>query len=204
MTAKELILDFITLLFIIFLGVFSLVYFVLGDKFHLVLEFLRALIPLSFFGLLLAFKLRTNEKRKKKRESEGNLEMELWLSYIDKAKSEYFLYSLPVVLIFIPVVSTGTLDIFDVLQAGTCFALAYLWQRSLFRKKGEYDKKGITIKINYSDKIKGDALAFSLPIITLLLPSIFLTPLDKYDIAQAIVVFMIAVFWQYFIFSKEI
>lgn len=204
MTAKDLFIDFLNLVFLISLIIFSLFYFVLEDNFHLALKFLRSLIPLSFFGLMLAFRLKLNEKRRKKKEREGGLEMELWLSYMDKAKSEFFLYSLPITILFIPMAFTMTANILDILQALTVFVLAYLWQRILFIKRGSFDREGISIKLKYSDKIKGDVLTFSLPLIVLLLPSIFLIPLDVCDIAQATTVFLISVFWQFFLFSKEV
>ncbi|HMB65979.1 MAG TPA: hypothetical protein VKO42_03805 [Patescibacteria group bacterium] len=203
MKAGEMLIDFALFVALIVFSISCFVYFILGDRFDLILEFLRSLIPFSFFGVLLAFKLKSNEKRKKKKERDGNLETELWFSFMDKAKSEYFLYSLPIIIIVLPILYGSGLDIFDVLKALVIFALSYSWQRLLFTKKGSYDKQGITVKINYTDKIKGDIMVFSLPLIMILLPSIFLVPLSNLDLVQAALVFVIAVVWQQFLFSKQ-
>jgi len=203
MKAGEMLIDFALFVALIVFSISCFVYFILGDRFDLILEFLRSLILFSFFGVLLAFKLKSNEKRKKKKERDGNLEMELWFSFMDKAKSEYFLYSLPIIIIVLPILYGSGLDIFDVLKALVIFALSYSWQRLLFTKKGSYDKQGITVKINYTDKIKGDIMVFSLPLIMILLPSIFLVPLSNLDLVQAALVFVIAVVWQQFLFSKQ-
>lgn len=203
MKAGEMLIDFAIFVTLIVFSISCFVYFILGDRFDLILEFLRSLIPFSFFGVLLAFKLKSNKKKKKKKERDGNMEMELWLSFMDKAKSEYFLYSLPTIIIVLPIIYGSGLDIFDILKAIAVFALSYSWQRLLFTKKGSYDKQGITIKINYTDKIKGDIIVFSLPLIMILIPSTFLVPLSNLDLFQAALVFIAAATWQQFLLSKQ-
>lgn len=203
MRAKDIFLDFLNLLFLIFLIISSLVYFILGDNFEQVIKIMKALTPLSFFGLLIAFKLRMNKKRKNKKEREGNLTMELWFCYGDKAKSEYFLYSLPLVLLIIPVIRGHLPEITDILKALAVFGGGLWWHRHLFITKGESQKNGISVYMSYIDKIKGDVVIFFFPVIVILISAVF-SVVGIMDLVQAALVLILGILWQQFLLSKEV
>lgn len=74
MNAQDLFIDFINLLFLIFLIIFCLVYYILWGNFAYFQEFFKFLIPVAVFGVLFVAKLHFSKKMKKKREREGKLE----------------------------------------------------------------------------------------------------------------------------------
>ena len=122
---------------------------------------------------------------------------------MDKAKSEFFFYSLPLIVLAIPLISLKSLSYINVIQAGAVLLMSYAWHYFLFNRKGSRQEDGFYIEMEYSDRLKFDAFIFSLPFIVIIVPLIFFESFNNINFAQAIAVFTISTFWQRFIFNKE-
>lgn len=135
MTAKETILDFINLIFLVALIGFFILFFISGDNFAVFTSLMKALVPVSFFGILLLIKVRLGRHQAKKREAENNLDITLTLTYFDKIKTDFAVFSLPIVVLAIPIILVRKIDVFDIFQALTAFLIFYFWVKFLFKKE---------------------------------------------------------------------
>jgi len=88
MTAKDLILDFINLIFIIFLVSFCIIFFIAGNHFAQFIEIIKTLVPLAIFGIIFLIKLKIARQQEKKRERENNFDIILYLTCFDKLKTD--------------------------------------------------------------------------------------------------------------------
>ena len=135
MSAKDLLITFINTVFLIIVVGLTIVYFIAGDNFLVFKQIMESLVPFGCFGLLFLVNLRFWRQDAKKKEREGNLEVTLHLTFVDKLKSDIFLFSLPVVLMGIAFAANGKVGLADVLEALMVFIIAYLWEKWLFSKE---------------------------------------------------------------------
>jgi hypothetical protein len=135
MSGKDLIIDFAGLLFLIALISFCIFYFIVGNRIAVVSEMMKALAPLGFFGVILLLKLRLNQKEGRKRQEESNNDIVIYLTFMDKLKSDLILYILPILAIFIIMLGGYKIDLVLFIQACVIFAVSYFWQKSIFNKQ---------------------------------------------------------------------
>lgn len=135
MTAKDTILEFINLIFLVLLIGFCIFFFVSGDRFAAFTVLLKSLTPVAFFGIILLIKNRFNRQQVRKRQEENNLDITLRLTYFDRLKTDFVVFSLPMIVLLIPIIFVRKIDALDLLQASAAFAIFYFWQKFLFKKE---------------------------------------------------------------------
>jgi hypothetical protein len=135
MKAKEMFLDFLNVAFFILIVVFAIFFFVLWGYFDSFVELLKNLGPFIIFGAGLAITLKIDAKRYKKRKAEGNLDIMLQLTYIDKIKTDITIFGLPLLLCFIPLIMRGTVNLTNLFQAVMAFLIIMLFRQSMFSKE---------------------------------------------------------------------
>lgn len=135
MTAKDTILEFINLIFLVILIGFCIFFFVSGDRFAAFAVLMKSLTPVAFFGILLLIKNKLNRQQVRKRQAENNMDITLRLTYFDRLKTDFVVFSLPMVVLLIPILFTKKIDALDMLQALVAFAIFYFWQKLLFKKE---------------------------------------------------------------------
>lgn len=135
MSAKDLFLDFLNYLFIVLLSVFLLLFFIKGDRLILFVEFMRAFLPLAFFGLIFLIKLKMGRLELARAKEEARPELVLYLNYLDKFKSDLLVFSVPIITIVIALLGGDGVDLVDFFQATLLFLIVYLWQNYLFKKR---------------------------------------------------------------------
>jgi len=135
MTIKDTILEFVNLVFLVILVGFCIFFFISGDNFEKFTVLMKSLVPVSFFGILLLIKTKINRHQIRKRKEENNMDITLRLTYFDRLKTDFVVFSLPMVVLLIPILFTKKIDTPDMLQALAAFAIFYFWQKFLFKKE---------------------------------------------------------------------
>lgn len=136
MNAKNLIIEFINMIFMIVLILFCVIYFLAFDRFAAFTQIMESLMPIAVFGILFLIKMKLNRRVLKKRKNEDNLEIVLYLNYFDKFKTDILTYLMPMAIIFVAFIINKNVDSVDILQAIIAFLLFYFWQKILFKKEG--------------------------------------------------------------------
>ena len=134
-TAKDIFIDFINLIFGLTIIGLSIIYFIAGNHFETFRRIMESLAPFGVLGIffLIAFKLW--RQKAKKREREGNMNISLELTFVDKLKSDLFVFLLPAVVLGIAFIANGRVALTDVFSAAAVLALAYLWEKWIFSKE---------------------------------------------------------------------
>lgn len=135
MSAKDLIIDFINLIFAILVIGGAILYFIAGDHFENFKNIIAALSPFALFITLLLIKIKFSQEEKKKREREGNMDLILRLNFIDKTKSDIFMFSLPVIVCLIAYIVNREITLTNFFQAAAVLIIAYWWKKWLFSKE---------------------------------------------------------------------
>jgi hypothetical protein len=135
MRAKDILIDFINFVFGIIIIGLAILYFIAGDNFENFRRILESLAPLAVLAVIFLINLKLWREKAKKKEREGNLELTLQLSFIDKLKSDIFLFILPAAVLGVAFVINKKVGPTDVLEALVVFVVAYLWQKWLFGKE---------------------------------------------------------------------
>ena len=65
-----------------------LMYFIVGDNFESFKDTMQSLAPFCLFGVVFLARMKFTRKVLKKKNRENNLEINLYLTYIDKLKSD--------------------------------------------------------------------------------------------------------------------
>jgi uncharacterized membrane protein YbhN (UPF0104 family) len=134
-TAKDIIIDFINLIFFLIIVGLTIIYFIAGDNFDNFRRFLESLAPFGGLSILFLLNFKFWREKAKKKEREGNFDLTLRLNFMDKLKSDIFIFSLPASSLLIIFIASGKVGIVDILAAGVVFILAYFWQKWLFSKE---------------------------------------------------------------------
>jgi hypothetical protein len=134
-TAKDLLIDFINFVFAIIIIGLAILYFISGDNFENFRRILESMAPLAVLGVIFLINLKFWREKQKKKEREGNMDLVLQLTFIDKLKSDVFLFLIPAAVLLIAFAANKTVGPTDILAALTVFALAYFWQKWLFGKE---------------------------------------------------------------------
>jgi hypothetical protein len=135
LTAKDLLIDFINFIFFLVIVGFCILYFIAGDNFNVFRLVLESLVPFGVLGAFFLINLKFWRQKARKKEREGNLGIILELNFIDKLKSDLFLFVLPVAVLAIAFAARGRVGAVDISAGGAVFAIAYFWQKWLFSKE---------------------------------------------------------------------
>jgi hypothetical protein len=135
MTAKGLIIDFLNLIFLLLVVGLTIIYFIAGDNFDNFKRIMESLAPFGGLGILFLVNLKFWRQKAKKKERDGDFDVNLHLTVVDKLRSDFFLFLLPICVLLIAFAANGKVGVLDVIEAGTVFIVAYLWQKWLFSKE---------------------------------------------------------------------
>lgn len=134
-TAKDILIDFLNLVFTLVIVGLSILYFIAGDNFENFKRILESLVPLGILAILFLINLKIWREKAKKKEREGNMDIIIKLTFFDKLKSDIFLFLLPAGLLAIAFFANGKVGLIDILEASMVFVLSYFWQKWLFSKE---------------------------------------------------------------------
>lgn len=134
-TAKDIFIDFLNFVFGIVIVGLSILYFIAGDNFENFKRTLESLIPFGFLGIFFLVNLKLWREKAKKKEREGNMDITIRLTFIDKLKSDLVLFIVPATILLIAFFVKKRLGLIDVFEASSAFAIVYIWQKWLFSKE---------------------------------------------------------------------
>ena len=135
MSAKDLILDFLNLFFILLLIAFCIIYFIAGNHFSAFYLFLESMAPLAFFGIIFLVKIKITRSEIKRRKSHGNTELVLDLNIFHKLASDMVVFGAPILLGLLIYKARGRLDAIDIIFLIMVFLIMFFWQRYIFSKE---------------------------------------------------------------------
>jgi len=135
MSPKDLILDFINLVFMVILIAFCILYFVAGDHFFVFSLFMKSMIPLAFFGIIFLIQLKITRDEIKVRKKEDKTELVLYLNIFHKLASDIIVFCTPILLGFFIYEVRGSLDAIDIILLSIMFLIMFFWQKYLFSKE---------------------------------------------------------------------
>ena len=194
--AKDLIIDFFNYALLLFLIIFCLIFFIVGNRLAVFTEFIKLLMPLAYFGIFFLVRLKFDREALRKRKKEGNLnEIIKYLTKLDKIKDLIIISILSIIILIIAMID-GYVDVFDILQAIIAFLTMFFWHLALIRKGKNINE---SMCITYFDKIKDEMVIFLLPIIII---SIVLVNknVNMVDFLQAFIPFLAIYVWhQYYL-----
>lgn len=134
MSAKNILIDFINYLFIILLVLLCFLYFIDPERFRAFTELMRAMVPLAVFSIIFLVKLKFIRIELENKKEEGSTDIVLFLVFFDKVKADLVTFGIPMLIILLKLVITGTVEIVDILAAAISFVGLYAWHRYLFNK----------------------------------------------------------------------
>lgn len=134
MSAKDLILDFLNLVFLILLIVFCIFYFISGDHLSDFSLFLQSMVPLAFFGILFLIQLKIIRREIREKKNEQNTEIVLYLNVFHKLFSDIVVFCTPILLGLVIYQANGILGATDIIILSVLFLIMFSWQKYLFSK----------------------------------------------------------------------
>lgn len=132
MSAKDLILNFLYLAFLILLIGGAIIFFIQGDRFSAFATFLRNAWPIAFLLAGLAFKLRLTQNEKARGEGTGNSLRTITLDYSDKMKAECMVFACPLAILCIAAFSEDGVRAVTIVQSIIVLVIVYLWHKYLW------------------------------------------------------------------------
>ena len=135
MSPKDLLLDFLNLIFLVLLIAFCVFYFIAGDNFAIFTLFMKAMVPLAFFGIIFLVRLKMTRSEIKKRKSEDNTELVLYFNIFHKLMSDIVVFLTPVLLGLLIYLARGFLEAADVILLIVVFLIMFFWQKYIFSKE---------------------------------------------------------------------
>src|SRR3989338_1097442 len=133
MRAKDLAVDFINFIFLLFLISAAIIFFINKDNFDAVLTVIKYSAPISFFIILFLIKSKLDQRELRDRRGRGNMDILLNLTFYDKIALDLILFSSPIIILLISSL-TGKPNLTDLLQAAAVFLIFYFWQKHFFGK----------------------------------------------------------------------
>jgi hypothetical protein len=134
MSAKDIIIDFVNYLFIILLVLLCFLYFINPERFREFTELMRAMVPLAVFSIIFLIKLKILRLEFESKKEEGSTDIVLFLNFFDKVKADLVTFGVPMLIIILKLIITGTVEISDIFIASISFVLLYFWHRYIFDK----------------------------------------------------------------------
>lgn len=135
MSPKDLIIDFLNLIFIVLLVSFCILYFIAGDNFAVFTVFIKSMVPLAFFGIIFLVKLKIARKEIKRRSGAGNTEIVLYLNIFNKLMSDIIVFFTPILLGVLIYIVRNSLGAADIVLLIIVFLIMFFWQKYLFEKE---------------------------------------------------------------------
>lgn len=134
MGAKDMFIDFLNIVFSILIIIGAIFVFALWGYFDTFTELLKNLAPIGIFGLGFIVTLKLKTKKYQKKKGEGNLDISLHLTYMDKIKMDLLTFGLPLIICLIPLMAEGVVNSTHILQAIIVFIIMALFTQHLFNK----------------------------------------------------------------------
>jgi hypothetical protein len=131
MTARQLIVEFVNVVFTILVISFFVLFVIVGGRLELISEFMKMLVPISLFLLILMIRFRISRNIYKNKQQDEETDLTLYLSYFDKMKVELVVYGLPI-LILLPSLIAQSMDQADIVQALIAFIAGWYVLRIIF------------------------------------------------------------------------
>ena len=130
--AIDMFMDFLNVIFFILIVAFAIFFFILWQYFDSFLELMKNFAIFGVFGLGLIITLKLDYERYKKRKAEGNLGIELNLTYKTKMVANITIFALPLLLCLLPLLFQGTVSLLNLFQALLAFFIILAYRQSLF------------------------------------------------------------------------
>lgn len=139
-TAKDLLIDFLNLVFLVVLVGFVLSFFIVGDRFGVFIKIMRSLIPIAVFLIIFLIMLKIKRMAfKEKQTGEMNEEKTvLYLGRFDLLKWDIVIFLLPVIILLLAFFIDKEVTITDIIQATIALLLMYHWKKLLLNKGDIY------------------------------------------------------------------
>lgn len=71
------------------------------------------------------------------------------------------------------------------------------------KKRARESNLGISLELTYYDKLMSDFIVFLIPIAILVVPLFMVGKIDKIDLIQSLIAFIVMGLWQKYLFNKE-
>lgn len=94
-------------------------------------------------------------------------------------------------------------SLFPLAIFGVFFLIKTKFGRYEFKKRRDESNLGIALQLTYIDKLLGDLIAFTLPILIIAIALFFNGKVDFIDIIQASAAFLAMYLWEKRLFNKE-
>lgn len=196
--AKEMIIEFVNTVFLIFLIYFSLFYYILGDALGEFNRILKLIAPLALFASPLVYIFRERRPQYKKFKKENTLnEVINYITRNDIILDRVIIITLPLIILGISIYDLH-LQATDLIQAFVVF-LIMLGRHLMFFFKRENIER--IIQVTNFDKMKDEIIIFSLPLLVMSVGSA-LRSINKTDYFQAVTVFVVMYAWHKYLFKE--
>jgi len=198
--ASGFFFDFVETVLAIALGSFVLFYFILGDRFFLAQQIVKAVTPLSIFLIIFLIKTRINRRKIKKLKKDDKFdEIFVELTAEDKRRDFYIIVIAVISVILLPLLTDRIIYGEDLAQSFSILLLLFLWHSYMFRKRDH----GEAMYVNKIDKARDEIFIFVIPVVALLAP-LMIVNVDLIDILQAIISYGIVYLWRNYMYRHAI
>jgi len=132
MSAKNLLIDFISMVVLIALIAFVLFYLILGNRFDAFVGLMRSLAPIAIFLILflVVIKIKRIELNKKS-EFEGDKDIVIHLRFMDLLKWDIIVFLTPVIFLLIALAIDEQVVLKDVIQAIVSLLIMYFCKKKI-------------------------------------------------------------------------
>jgi hypothetical protein len=134
-TAKDIFIDFLNLVFTLVIVGLSILYFIASDNFENFKRILESLVPFGVLAIFFLVNLKIWREKAKKKEREGNMDITIRLTFIDKLKSDLILFLVPAAVLLVAFFIKKSVGLIDIFEALIVFIIVFLWQKWLFSKE---------------------------------------------------------------------
>jgi len=198
--ASGFFFDFVETVLAIALGSFVLFYFILGDRFFLAQQIVKAVTPLSIFLIIFLIKTRINRRKIKKLKKDDKFdEIFVELTAEDKRRDFYIIVIAVISVILLPLLTDRIIYGEDLAQSFSILLLLFLWHSYMFRKRDH----GEAMYVNKIDKARDEIFIFVIPVVALLAP-LMIVNVDLIDILQAMISYGIVYLWRNYMYRQAI
>lgn len=201
MKVKEMIIDFISYIFLLLIIIFSIIYFIAGDRLESFGKFLHAFIPFSYFCLIFILKFKAFNKKYqdyKYYKQERNLdEIIIYFTRFDLIRNIFFIILSSIFVILIAIYNQ-TVNLNDFIQSLLAFVVLLFSHILLFHRKKD---AVVDTYATVLDKMIQELIIFILPVI-IYLPAFGQNDSKIIDVVQSLSAFLIMYFWNKFLFKN--
>lgn len=199
MKAKELMFEFLEIIFLTILILFFFVYLFLGGHYAWAKKIFLISGFVSLSSIFFIRRLKSRKQEIEKLSSDGRDELiAYYLFPNDVFWDRVFMLALSCVIILIPA-AFGKVVLNDYYLAGIAYVAIYVWRKFLFSKK---DDLAEVINLTRVDCFRDEAVIFLLPLL-LLIETVFKGGIEVLNIAQAMFVFFAYFFEHWRLFRRS-